>query len=259
MDRNTTVTEDELHAFVDGQLPDNRMREIEAWLENNPDAAALVAVWHAQNRAIHAAFDDLAIATEDDSTYLHASMSRTQPPRVGSWSAIAAAVLIFAVGAASGHFIPALFGVQNYEIRANVEPMAKTAQTAHMVYVSEVRHPVEVEAAQEAHLVAWLTNRLNYQVRAPNLTQQGFHLVGGRLLPVSGQAGALLMYEDAQGQRITLMIGHNENGQETGFKFTDNADIRTFYWIDGTMGFAVSGSTSREDLERLAHAIYSQI
>ena len=46
---------------------------------------------------------------------------------------------------------------------------ARRAANAHAVYVPEVRHPVEVGADQEAHLVQWLSKRLAVPVRAPAL------------------------------------------------------------------------------------------
>ena len=43
IDRNSPVTEDELHAYVDGELPPDRMNAVEAWLADHPEQAALVA------------------------------------------------------------------------------------------------------------------------------------------------------------------------------------------------------------------------
>ena len=55
-----------------------------------------------------------------------------------------------------------------------------SALSAHKVFVPEVRHPVEVGAAEEKHLVQWLTRRLGAEVRAPELGGHGWKLVGGR-------------------------------------------------------------------------------
>src|SRR5262249_58047212 len=60
-----------------------------------------------------------------------------------------------------------------------------TAQAldAYRVYVVEVRHPVEVTGGERPHLVQWLSKRLDYELRIPELEQSGLKLVGGRLLP----------------------------------------------------------------------------
>ncbi len=54
VDRNTSVTEDELHVYVDGELPADRREAVETWLASHPDDAARVAAWRAQAEAIPA-------------------------------------------------------------------------------------------------------------------------------------------------------------------------------------------------------------
>lgn len=53
---NTTVTEDELHVYVDGELPADRREAVEAWLLSHPDDAARVAAWRAQAEVIRARY-----------------------------------------------------------------------------------------------------------------------------------------------------------------------------------------------------------
>ena len=68
--------------------------------------------------------------------------------------------------------------------------LAADAVDAHKLFVTEVRHPVEVPASQEAHLVQWLSNRLGRKLRVPDLAPLGFRLMGGRLLPGDGAPAA---------------------------------------------------------------------
>ena len=44
-DRNIPVTEDELHAYIDNELPAERRGDVEAWLASHPDDAARVQSW----------------------------------------------------------------------------------------------------------------------------------------------------------------------------------------------------------------------
>lgn len=46
-DRNIPVTEDELHAYVDGELPAERRADVEAWLAAYPEDAERVQSWRA--------------------------------------------------------------------------------------------------------------------------------------------------------------------------------------------------------------------
>ena len=59
-DRNSPVTEDELHAYVDGELPADRKEAVAAWLAAHPEQAAQVAAWQAQAEAIRARYGAVA-------------------------------------------------------------------------------------------------------------------------------------------------------------------------------------------------------
>ena len=60
IDRNSPVTEEDLHAYVDGEVVPERRPVIEAWLAAHPEDAARVATWRAQADAIRARYGALA-------------------------------------------------------------------------------------------------------------------------------------------------------------------------------------------------------
>ncbi len=82
--------------------------------------------------------------------------------------------------------------------------LTMAAAAAHLTFVVDARHPVEVTAAQEGHLVQWLSNRLGRPLRVPDLAGLGFHLIGGRLLPGSAGPAAQFMFDDDNGTRLTI-------------------------------------------------------
>jgi anti-sigma factor RsiW len=131
---------------------------------------------------------------------------------------------------------------------------------AHVVYTPEVRHPVEVGAEQEAHLAAWLSKRLGVSVRVPHLSEAGYELVGGRLLPGSSGPAAQFMYQDGRGQRLTLYVRTDGGGsRETAFRYARENNIGVFYWIDGPLGYALSGDLEKPELLKVAQAVYHQL
>ncbi len=68
------------------------------------------------------------------------------------------------------------------------------------------------------------------------------------------------MYQDAQGQRLTLYVRTNrEHNQETAFRFAQEGNVRVFYWIDRGLGYALSGEIRKEDLLRVATAVYQHL
>ncbi|MBB6299998.1 anti-sigma factor family protein [Rhizobium leucaenae] len=261
-ERNPTVTEADLHAFADGLLPADDHARLEAWLAENPEQADLISTWRTQNADIKALFAPYAISKEGDRELVSPRVPASvpaEPSRPLRWLPMAAASLaIFLVGAAAGHFGPPLLTQPDPRLAA-IEALPRQAQSAFVVYASDVRHPVEVGADQEAHLATWLGKRMNVAgLKVPSLSTLGFQLVGGRLLPINGTPGALFMYENATGQRLTVLVGSNKENTTTSFRFTSVGTVETFYWIDGKLGYAVTGEISRDMLRRVADECYKQ-
>jgi anti-sigma factor RsiW len=172
------------------------------------------------------------------------------------WRRYAAAAGIFALGLGLGWLVRGEF------ITPQVVPvsLARLAATAHVVYAPEVRHPVEVTANEEDHLVSWLSKRLGTTLKAPKLAQVGYELVGGRLL--SGPQGpvAQFMYQDARGQRLTLYVSRQRGEpRDTAFRFSQEDRISVFYWVDGNFGYALSGEMKRDQLLQVAEVVYKQL
>jgi anti-sigma factor RsiW len=253
---NPTATEVDLHAYADGQLPDADRARIEAWLRDNEDDAARVAEWQAQNTGIKTMF-----AGYEKTKPLDADLVG-QTHRLSPWpkrlAAIAATIAVFAAGTLAGHYGPTLFEQPALQLTAS-ETFPREAQNAFLVYASEVRHPVEVFANEEAHLATWLGKRLAISnLKVPDLQSLSYHLVGGRLLPVDGKPGAMFMYENQTGERLTVLVGRNAANKTTSFRFASSDNVETFYWIDGELGYAVTGEISRDELRKVAEECYRQ-
>jgi anti-sigma factor RsiW len=143
---------------------------------------------------------------------------------------------------------------------APLAALPRQAALAHAVYTPEVKHPVEVGADQQQHLVAWLSKRLGKQLRPPQLGRQGYELVGGRLLPGDSGPVAQFMYSDASGQRLTLYVSSGQHGKrDTGFRFAQEGNVSVFYWIDGSFGYALSAAAGKAELSQIANAVYEQL
>ena len=118
---------------------------------------------------------------------------------------------------------------------------------------------MEIGADHEDQLVTWLSKRLGTPVRPPKLGPQGFELVGGRLLPGNQGPVAQFMYQDATGQRLSLMVSTEiADNHDTAFRFSKEDGVNVFYWIDGKFGYALSAGISKGDLARIATAVYDQ-
>src|SRR5262249_4464217 len=103
IDRNSPVTEDELHAYIDGELSADRMDAVTTWLADHPEQAALVASWRAQAESIRARYG--AAIKEPVPQRLKLDQVLNQDRANGrSWAtmAAAAAIVAFVVGGAAG-------------------------------------------------------------------------------------------------------------------------------------------------------------
>ncbi len=181
------------------------------------------------------------------------------------WLAMAAAVLLaFGLGWSSHGFLPGSPSANLAKGRIEHE-FVRQAGFAHAVYLPEKRHPVEVLAAEQEHLLQWLSKRLDKPLKIPNLEPQGFALVGGRLLPGDSGARAQFMFQNAQGQRITLYLGalaktaNATDLQATQFHFEPDAAVPSFYWAEKGFGYALSGQVASATLMALANSVYGQI
>lgn len=253
-DRPMRIDDADLHALVDDALDPARRDVVEAAVAADEALAAKVAAYRQQNALLLQAFQPV---TEEPLPESLVAAAARRPVWRRRWvPAAAAAVLMLAVGLGGGwllghHVVP--------KMRAGVQ-FASDGIAAHRVYQVEVRHPVEVSAEQEKHLVAWLSKRLASEVRAPHLAELGYGLVGGRLLPaLSGDPAAQFMYETKSGERLTLYIRHNTTDQLAAFRFVESAGVSAFYWLDHELAYAIVAELPRERLMDVSREIYVQL
>jgi anti-sigma factor RsiW len=259
------VTEADLQAWVDGCLAADRRAPVEAWLLEHPADAERITHYRQMNEALHGAYDEVLKQAVPE--HLSAAARRQPRLRLSRYAAVLAwcalgGVLGVVLGGVGGWQLRDWYAAKGGAVQAS-QSFARHAALAHAVYSPEVRHPVEVGADQEAHLVAWLSKRLGSPLRVPHLGEQGYTLVGGRLLP--GQAGdrspgAQFMYQDGKGQRLTLYVRADASAsRETAFHFAQEKSIGVFYWVDQKLGYALSGEVDKGELLRVANAVYKQL
>ena len=300
MNPNPPVTEAELHAFVDAQLTPERQREIEAWLANRPEEAQRVESYRAQKRELRACFDPVLDEALPQRVLRAArpatsrSLSSPSLPWSGwsgwGWQRLAAGVAIALVSGAAGWGlhggVPGLAPAGSIAQQgpasitmASATGFAQRAAVAHAVYSPEQRRPVEVDAAHEDQLIAWLSKRMGAPMKPPHLQAVGYELEGGRLLPGGQGPVAQFMYRrsdgDASGQRLTLYVSNeigdlgasagqasargDVKGADPAFRFAREGAVNVFYWVEGRFGYAISADADRATLARVSGEVYRQL
>lgn len=277
------VSEAELHAYIDGGLPESRRAAVEDHLVAQPEEAARVDAYRAQRAALRQHFAPLLAeevperlrrlaerlpdgAAEESrpaatmKTSAGTRVDRQKRPFLQRWSLqrIAASLMLALLSGAAGWFAHDRY--PGGERVALLIPLPRQAAIAHVVYSPDVRRPVEITADQEELLVKWLSKRLGTAVSPPKLGALGYELIGGRLLPGNSGPVAQFMYHDASGQRLTLYVStENTVSHDAGFRFAREGPVNVFYWVDGKFGYALSAGIDKGELARVATAVYDQL
>lgn len=238
--------DDELNAWVDGQLTEQHHAAVEERLVHDEEAAGRAASYRQINAGLRALYDPVLDEPVPE-RLLHRPVRRTLYARAAS---------LLALGVALGWFAHAWIPSSPGERFS----LPRQAAMAYAVYVPEVRHPVEVGADDEDHLVRWLSKRLGTELKCPKLDAFGYALMGGRLLAGPNGPVAQFMFQDSRGARLTLYIsGQRGDSGETAFRFSQEDRVSVFYWIEGRYGYALSGEMGREQLLAMADAVYRQL
>jgi anti-sigma factor RsiW len=254
------ISEAELHAYLDGELTPEDRAEVEALLAAARADADLLRDFRDLNQALGERYAGRLDAPlpgrmQQALARIPQNSGAGRPGFARRWVPLAAAILIAALAGAGGYLARGL----TIDARTPEAAFVTTAIGAHSVYLPEVRHPVEVGAAEEAHLVQWLTKRIGANVRAPTLAGLGWKLVGGRLLPDRGLPAAQFMYEDGTGRRLTLYMRKETGLNNTAFRFAERDGFGAFYWVDRPLVYAIAGRLSREELMSISNAVYGQL
>ncbi len=261
------VTEAELHAWIDGELPEERIAAVERHLADRPEDAQRFERYRAQRALLARSFGPLIDQPLPDHLtppFAPRKAAAAPPPGFGRgrvWGlALAASLLLFVAGGATGWAVRDRLGGG----RAGAGDTLTTAfladaVAAHKVFSVEVRHPIEVGVDQEAHLVSWLSKRIGRDMRCPKATKSGYELIGGRLLADAEGPAALYMYEDAAGRRITLYIRSTKSPAGTAFRFAQDGGLQALYWQDNGLALAVTGDLDRATLSAIAEEVYGAL
>jgi anti-sigma factor RsiW len=253
------VAEDELQARIDGYLPAGRVAAVEAHIAAHPEVQERWSQYAEHRQALREAF--AAPAAEPIPPRLRVAyvVAERRRRRRQQLTRLAAAIALLILGGAGGwaarDAVPYLTSTAS---RAFASALPDEAIAAHRTFSVETRHPVEVGASEEAHLVQWLSKRLGHRLITPDLAAFDFRLMGGRLLSSEVGPAALFMYEDGKGTRLTCYFLSGNVGGETEFKYREQNGVGAFYWVEDGLAYAIAANAPRDLLLKVAEIIYQQ-
>jgi anti-sigma factor RsiW len=254
MDQERPVTDDDLHAFVDGVLDAGRRPAVERHLAAHPEAAARVAAWQAVGASLREATEwkarEPVPARLDVTRLLEARRARRwQPARV------AAGILVaLAVGAGSGWM------ARGPSMPTGVASVAMEAASVHRMFAAGGSSAAPYDAAAKAELASWLSRELGRPATPPDLSGAGFHLVSGRLVATDQGPAGMYLYEGPHRVRITLfMRPMKKRDMSAPMRPTHGADTVGYVWAQSGLGFSLVTGEPMEMLRGLANQIRSDM
>jgi anti-sigma factor RsiW len=231
------ISEDDLHAYIDGALSVVRRAEVEAYLERNPEVAARYTGFGTQRDALRSILGPIAAEPVPPQLNLAHLVASRRRSNWSSWRAAAAACLLLAVGGAGGWMLRGMDADQ----RAGIDALAQEASYAYAVFGPDRGRPVEIAAADSAALVRWVEKRLSRPISVPDLSSAGFQFMGGRVVATQNGPAGLLMYDDAKGGRIAILMRPMTQDENAPMAAHREGAVAGYAWADNGMGYSLVG------------------
>jgi anti-sigma factor RsiW len=250
---NRPITEDDLHAYVDGVLEPERQSEVAAYLEDHPDVAKRIAGFADQRKLLRKALASIADEPLPSQLNLSRIIENRRWRRLPVGWAVAA-MLMLSIGGLGGW-------VMRGAVQASPGGLAALAQEAaysYQVYAPDRVRPVEMRATDSAQLVQWVSNRLHQPVKLPDLTTSGYRLMGGRLIATSHGPAAMFMYDDDRGDRLVVLTRPMQSDQNAPMAPHAQGNVAGFAWADGGMGYSLVGQVAADALKPIANEVRRQ-
>ena len=233
-----------LAAYHDGEASPDLRGEVEDWLAAHPEEAQALAGWRSYDQALRKRLEPVVSeAVPAGLTVL------LKPRRAVLYARIAAAAALLVLSASSGWFARGAFDPGRFP---------DEALRAHAIYAVEKRHPVEVGATEAAHLESWLTKRTGVPIVVPSLERHGYALMGGRLLSSSAGPAALIMFENGQENRISLIVVRTGDKKSGGAITVNNDRGAGLFWQDKGATYALVGAPDDALLRMLGESVAAQ-
>jgi anti-sigma factor RsiW len=247
--RPAEISEEDLSAFIDGELDARRAREVEHALLASPALAARAAALETDKRQLSGLYANVAQAAIPDSWRLRIEQA-TQPvspprrhlnlptPRRRTAVALALAACL------------ALLALATLLRPAPADPILAEADAARLDETPPVARLTGAALTDAPARDQILRGAVGLAVRAPDLSSQHFHLVE---LETYVHA-ATLRYRSDSGVSLTVYV--RPSAGPPRFDLLRQGHIRTCIWQDEVVGAVMMGDMSAGQMGRVASAAY---
>jgi len=249
------ITEDDLHAYVDGRLDDARSAEVSIYLERHPDVANRLASYSAQRTALRSVFDPVTEEPIPVSLNLNHMIAAKRQNRVSALRLAAAAIVLLFAGGSGGWYMHGMMTPPTEGVVA----LAREASDSFATYAADRIRPVELRAENMVELVDWATERMGQKPVLPDLSKSGYRLMGGRVVSTPHGAGLMLMYDNDHGTRLVMLTRPMAVDQTRTMTPHSQGKVDGWSWASNGMGYSLVGSLPSEALHPVANEIRKQV
>jgi anti-sigma factor RsiW len=241
-----SVSEIDLHAFIDGELPPERAAAVEAAVARDPILAARVRDFRADKLALAAAYRPLADVPVPASL-LH--VARGSPrPATKRWGR----PLVLAGAAALAASLLLTLAPRAPRDGAIEQALAARENVRTPTRELDGRDLSSIEAADQA-----MSDMLGNATRVPDLSRAGFKLVSAELYGRTRSDAVQLRYEDAERRLFTVFL--RPSAGPDAFEVTERGPVRICVWQNADVTAVMTGVMSTPELFRLASLAYSSL
>ncbi|TWB15493.1 anti-sigma factor RsiW [Nitrospirillum amazonense] len=233
-----SIAEVDLHAFLDGELPEDRARVVEAALLADPALAERLAGYEADKAMMKRLYSPL-IDRPVPQHLIDLAQSTANGPAARPWAdwrrlgAVAAVLLLLVGGGAYLVNDPA------GSPAGDVVQMALAARDVPAAVPSDL-----------APYNAALSRVVALNIKVPDLTRAGYRLAG---VKVEGQA-ATVAYRDADDRLFTIYLRHSDG--TVRFDQFKRDKLRVCIWQDDQLSMVMAGEMSAAVMQKLASMAY---
>jgi anti-sigma factor RsiW len=247
---------DLLHAFGDGELDLVRNLQVERHLQECPTCAAAVR----QQQALHEALSDPALyhrpAAGLRGRVLARLRSTEKLPRPRSFfpwrgaTAVAASVAFLAV--ATWAVLRALSAPSAEEL------LAQQVHASHVRSLLEKGHLVDVPSSDRHKVKPWFARRVEFSPPVPDLSREGFELVGGRLDYLDNRKAAALVYKRRE-HLINLFVWPAAGRSTQAPRSLTVQGYNVLHWTDGDLTYWAVSDLNEQELRELASLVRAHV
>jgi anti-sigma factor RsiW len=238
----------QLDAYLDGELPAEPMRALDAHLRTCPACAADALSRVQLKRAIKTA--GMRFTPRPEFRNQIQKKIASKPPR--TWNV----GWVLATGALAVILVVGILGT--YVEKQNLRQQQFYSELADL-HVSTIAsaNPVDVVSTDRHTVKPWFQGKIPFTFNLPELQNTDFTLLGGRVTYLGQVPGAHLIYQIRKHQISVFLFPENVVGLSGASNVSKERTFNVGTWTQDGLRYVVFGDVAPEDIRKLSDLLKS--